>query len=249
MIASSGFSEQSRRPDPSILELFAPSAGAHNVEIHLPVTGRDRQMVEEGRAEPRSRLFLTAQLRIAGGPPVNVTIRNISSTGALIEVPRQLEADTEVELVRGELVCTGAIAWAQAGRCGIRFHAPVDLAAWLPTRIVSAGQQRVDDMQASVKAGGGVPSIGDSPSNASKLDVSARVAQELGYVSRLLEAVGDELATDQMAARHGAQLQNLDIAIQLLGHLANVLTAPDSAFAIKQIGMQELRRRMSRKSL
>jgi hypothetical protein len=206
-------------------------------------------MTEEGRAEPRSSLFLTAQLRIAGGPPLNVTVRNISSTGALVEAARPLEANMDVELARGELACTGTIAWARSGRCGIHFDMPIDLNAWLPTDTHSVGQHRVDEMQASVKAGTGMAPIGDSQTGGSRNGIGARVAVELGYVSRLLEAVGDELATDQMAARHGAQLQNLDIAVQLLGHLANVLTAPDAGAAIKQIGMEDLRRRLSGKAL
>ena len=206
-------------------------------------------MVEDGRTEPRSRMLRAAKLRVTGGPATNVTIRNLSSTGALVEASRVPGKDSEVELIKGELASTGIIAWATPGRCGISFHAPIDLAAWLPGQIHSVGQQRVDDVQASIRAGKEVASTERKQSGPSQLNVSARVAEELGYVSRLLEELGDKLSTDQMASRHGAQLQNLDVAIQLLGHLAEVLTAPDAALAIKRIGMEELRRRLLRRAL
>lgn len=77
-----------------------------------------------------------------------------------------------------------------------------------------------------------------------------RIAEELGYVARMLEALGDDLASDRhVTARHGAKLQNLDVAMQTLGHLAIVLTAADRRSAIQKIGMAELRRRLTRKPL
>ena len=39
-----------------------------------------------------------------------------------------------------------------------------------------------------------MPSTETKQSGLSQVDVNARVAEELGYVSRLLEDVGDELA-------------------------------------------------------
>jgi hypothetical protein len=204
-------------------------------------------MGEDGRAAPRSKLLLAAALRVTGGASLNVMIRDLSATGALVEAPRVPKFDSDVELVRGSLVATGSIAWAQEGRCGVRFHAPIDLEAWLPNRVLSAGQLRVDKIQASIRSGEASATTGALKT--AQIDVTARVAQELGYVSRLLESLGNDLATDRMTARHGAQLQNLDIAIQLLGHLANVLMASDSVAAIRQIGMEDLRRRLMRKSI
>lgn len=206
-------------------------------------------MDENGRAEPRSSLLLAAKLRATGGSAMAVTIRNLSSTGALVEAPRVPGTNTDVELVRGELACRGAIAWARPGRCGIRFHAPIDVAAWVPARILSADQQRVDNIQASLKAGETIAPVAFGDAGGHQPNTNAWLADELGFVSRLLEALGDELATDHIVARHGVALQNLDIAIQLLGHLADVLRAPDPSAAIKQIGMDELRRRLSRKAL
>ena len=206
-------------------------------------------MVDDGRVERRSSLLLAAQLRASGDPAVNVTVRNLSSTGALVEGPHLPGAKREIDLVRGALVASGSVAWAKPGRCGIRFDKPINLSAWLPGYNVSPGQQRVDAIQASVKAGEAHPSSGSGQPAAAPPDISHRVAEELGYVSRLIESVGDELATDRLAARHGQQLQNLDISIQLLRHLTDVLTAPDTAAAIKRIGMEELRRRLTRKML
>ena len=206
-------------------------------------------MVGEGRTAPRAKLLLSAQLRVSGARPTDVTIRNLSATGALLEAKHIPGKGAEIEICRGDLAAAGTVAWVKPGRCGIRFHEPIDLVAWLPTRMLSAGQQRVDEIQIAIRAGTNPPP--SEPDSVQRLQraIAARVAEELAYVSRMLESLGEELATDLMAARHAAKLQDLDIATQILGHLGNVLTAQDAAGAIKQIGMEELRRRLSRKEL
>ena len=205
-------------------------------------------MAGEGRTAPRSRLLLNAQLRVAGSRTAAVKIRNLSSTGALLEALRLPAKDAEIELHRGELSASGIVAWVKPGRCGVHFHSPIDLDAWIPMRILSEGQQRVDEIQAGLRAGAPIANP-EASSGTLELDLATRVAEELGYISRMLEALGEDLATDIMAARHGAKLQSLDISIQTLGNLATVLRASDAEGAIRQIGMEDLRRRLLRKSL
>jgi hypothetical protein len=86
-----------------------------------------------------------------------------------------------------------------------------------------------------------VPAAGASP-------LDRRLAEEIGYVVRLLAAVEDELADEPLLVqRHVGVLQNFDLAAQILGHLASVLNADNRESAIDAIGMTELRARLLRK--
>ena len=107
-------------------------------------------------------------------------------------------------------------------------------------------------IQAAVRAGALDPataSIGNAPRDL--LDgMDDRIAAELAYIQRLLEAIGSELINDPiMVQRHAIVLQNFDLASQVLGHLANILTADDLSAAIEGIGMEELRTRLLRKAV
>jgi hypothetical protein len=77
--------------------------------------------------------------------------------------------------------------------------------------------------------------------------IETRLAEEIEYARRLLDAVSDRLIADPMIlARHETTLQSFDIVGQLLGHLAKVTGSKDKAEAIDRIGMQELRARLMR---
>jgi len=77
--------------------------------------------------------------------------------------------------------------------------------------------------------------------------VEARLAEEIEYAKRLLEAVGDRFVSDPVIlARHQTTMQSFDIIGQLLGHLAKVVGSRDKIQAIDRIGMQELRLRLKR---
>ena len=74
------------------------------------------------------------------------------------------------------------------------------------------------------------------------------VSEELQYVRRLLDIMGDELSADTaVLVRHGTSLQAVDIAGQILGHLANIVRSSDPPGAVENIGMSELRARLKRK--
>jgi hypothetical protein len=208
--------------------------------------------VSEKRHTERAKLFLAATLR-AGGGERNVTIRNLSLGGALIEVGEPPPVGTAVELRRGSLKASGTIVWGAARECGLHFDMPLALHEWLPGAS-RAGQKRVDEAVAQFRAGAPAPTppVESTVTAGGPVPgaLNARLCEELGYVARLLEALGDELAEDRtVTARHGAKLQDLDIAIQILGHVGTVLNADDPQTAIARIGMADLRRRLAPKSL
>lgn len=164
----------------------------------------------------------------------------------MIELPEAPPTGTDVRLSRGTLSVDGTIVWSKSGSCGVQFASPIELGRWVP----SAGQQRVDEDLARLKSGKVPNQLEPATVHVDADNVLARISEELGYIARMLEALGDELANDRyVTARHGATLQNLDIAMQTLGHLANLLTASDRTAAIQSIGMAELRRRLLRKLL
>ncbi len=75
-----------------------------------------------------------------------------------------------------------------------------------------------------------------------------RLAEELEYARRMLEAMGDELASDMgVVMRHSVALQSVDIVGQMLGHIANVTRSSMPDRAVERIGMCELKARLSRK--
>jgi hypothetical protein len=211
----------------------------------------DGVVVVDQRQSHRSKLFLAARLH-AGGGVRSVTVRNLSIGGALIDMAHPPPAGTAVELSRGDLRLPGTIVWVTPGQCGMHFDSPADLDLWLPA--AGAAQRRVDAAVARYRAGDRMPEPPAGESDAggehAKSDLKGRVSEELSFVGRLLEAVGDDLADDPLvAARHAGKLQNLDISIQILGHLGRVIEAEDPEAAIGAIGMADLRRRLQRKRI
>lgn len=78
-------------------------------------------------------------------------------------------------------------------------------------------------------------------------ELMLRVAEELQYVRRIIDIMGDELSADMgVLMRHGTALQTVDIAGQILGHLANIVRSSDPPGAVENIGMSELRARLKR---
>ena len=81
-------------------------------------------------------------------------------------------------------------------------------------------------------------------------ELRRRLAEELEYARRMLDIMGDTLASDgAVVVRHGTALQSVDIVGQMLGHIANVVRSSDPEGAVELIGMAELKARLQRRSL
>jgi hypothetical protein len=77
-----------------------------------------------------------------------------------------------------------------------------------------------------------------------------RLAEELEYARRMLDIMGDKLASDgAVVVRHGTAIQSVDIVGQMLGHIANVVRSSDPEGAVEMIGMAELKARLQRRSI
>ena len=74
-----------------------------------------------------------------------------------------------------------------------------------------------------------------------------RLADELEFARRMIETMGDALSADpNLVMRHMVSLQSVDIAGQILGHVANVIRSSDPEGAVDRIGMSELKGRLRR---
>jgi hypothetical protein len=79
--------------------------------------------------------------------------------------------------------------------------------------------------------------------------LKVRLAEEIEYARRMLDAMGDDLgANPAVLMRHSVSLQSIDIIGQLLGHIATVVRSSDPAGAVDRIGMCELKSRLTRSS-
>lgn len=77
--------------------------------------------------------------------------------------------------------------------------------------------------------------------------LNLRLAEELEYARRMIETMGDALSADpQLVMRHTVALQSIDIAGQILSHIANVIRSSDPEGAVELIGMCDLRGRLKR---
>jgi hypothetical protein len=204
----------------------------------------------EQRCGPRSSLFLAATIESAGVTSP-VRIRDLSESGARLEGPAFPPVGARLMLRRQEVKIDATVKWIAGPRCGIAFEGRVAVADWIAGKSSGPvfGQARVDALQAAVRAGAPAP-VQPAPATAfEQAGLDARLAHELAYVRRLLEAMSAELIGDPaIVQRHAATLQSFDLADQILGHLAVVLTAPDRERAIRAIGMEELRARLLRRT-
>lgn len=204
------------------------------------------------RSLPRTRLLLSATL---ASEHLNVAIRlrDLSTRGSRIEGDRLPGVGALVQISRGTLQASGTIVWRGPKEGGLHFDAPLDLDQWMPG-LAARDQLAVDAMVEAVRSGGGevmASSAGPAPEpRAAPTLPTQRLAEELAYVARLLDSLGDDLCGEPyVVMRHAMKLQNLDIAAQILGHVAAVMVADHPEQAIGSIGMTNLRKRLQRTAL
>jgi hypothetical protein len=175
----------------------------------------------ELREEPRASLYLAASL-YCDGQSVSVKIRNLSPNGALLEVPAPVPASGLVQLVRGPLIVHALVIWSEGGRCGLKFSGVIDIQRWRLAP-ANAEQQRVDDIVRIVKTSA-VPLPAPTQEEA-ELKEDRPLSADLKLATELLARLGDRLAGDDaVVASHGADLQNLDIAMQMIGAVEAMLS-------------------------
>jgi len=175
-----------------------------------------------------------------------VKVRNMSLTGALVESPVIPPAGARVHLIRGSYSAEGRVVWTDKNRCGLHLATQVNVRDWLapPT---NGEQQRVDQIVALVKAGAVPLPTGSLNARPERPDLPAslstdQLTHDLGLVSQLIEDLGDDLASEpDTLMNHATKLQNLDIAMQMLGAICSELSASDSGDGSRMARIEDLR--------
>ncbi|HEY7809720.1 MAG TPA: PilZ domain-containing protein [Allosphingosinicella sp.] len=205
--------------------------------------------------DPRTKVLLTAQI-IGDRFERAVRIRNMSASGAMLEGTVLPAAGARLILARADLRVEAEVVWSSPGRCGIRFAEAVAVPDWISGTAAAVraqgGQARIDALQADIRAGfvAKVPTEDVARPPAPVENVEARLAEEVAYLRRMVQTIGEELSDEPiMLHRYLRTLQQFDVIGQALGHVAAVLTAEDKAAAVQAIGMQDMRARLLRKAV
>jgi hypothetical protein len=204
--------------------------------------------------DPRTKVLLTATIR-GDRFERTVRIRNMSSSGAMVEGTVLPAVGVQLTLVRNELEVGGEVVWATPGKCGIRFVEAVAVADWIAgTSALSAprSQARVDALQAGIRSGALIAPAAEeaAPDTAEIKNLEQRLAEEVAYLRRLVQAMGEELSDEPVVLhRHGRTLQQFDIVSQALGHVAAILASDNRVAAVQAVGMEDMRARLLRKAL
>jgi len=203
----------------------------------------------------RKNLLLGATIE-AGSLKAPVRVRNLSTSGAMLEGTTLPDPGVKLVLQRSDIRVGATVVWRLLGRCGVKFDdAATTVDEWVagaraPSFNGHQGQARVDAIQSAVRSGEALPV--ETPATAtgslSASELEARLVEEIVYVRRLLDTLGEEVADDPIVLqRHMQALQNLDRASQVLEHIGDILSASDRLAAAEAVKMQELRTRLLRK--
>ena len=212
----------------------------------------EEEAQDDARSTPRRNLFLAAEIE-AGTARGPVRIRNLSERGVLLEGGAMPGVGTGLVLRRMNLQIAGTVIWSKGAKCGVRFDGMVSVADWIAGSKLSnsgvPGQARVDSIQMALRTGFTPLAAAAGPSHLpqdadDRLD--RRLADEIRLVQHLLDETSGQLAEDAaIVQQHGRALQTLEVARQILGHVAAIMVAENRALALGEVGMEELRARLT----
>jgi hypothetical protein len=176
----------------------------------------------EGRLHERTHLFLGAVLQSkAGSCPVHV--RNISSSGALIEGAAIPEPGDALLLKRAGLEAAARIVWKAGRKAGIAFSATIHVSDWASKR-PSTHQDRVDEMIQTVRARPiGIASLPAEPPPPAA--PGALLETELNALKGHLVALENGLTGDVVLIATHPEIQLLDVALQAVERMLSSLAA------------------------
>lgn len=190
----------------------------------------------------RRRTMLMAQMQV-GASQIDVRVRNLSQTGALVETKSPLKVGMQVLLRRADAEVAAVIARVQPASAGLCFEEPLDEQTFDVLSTGKSAPKSIPPMPPEDEAALSSPSAGNAA-------LEAQIARELRYAQALLDHLSEPLLNDFMlVSQYSRNLQEIDRVRQLLGHLAEILGAVDKSAAIDKIGMFELRCRLQGKPI
>jgi hypothetical protein len=152
---------------------------------------------------------------------------------------------------RGTLQATAVVAWSRAAAFGIRFASPIAYQDWLEEPYELNDKNRTKGSIGAYIDSAAQPQEPPSLQSFDETQFLGRMAEEISYVARMLQTVGELLIKDPMLrSRHHFSLQNLDVGQQMLTELAAVVVAPDErADSIKRLVTGPMRDRLMRRNM
>ena len=190
---------------------------------------------------PRTGLFLSAMVQ-CGAQRLSARVRNLSTSGAQVELIGLPDYCSEVVLLRAHLSVSASVAWRKQGRCGLKFEYPIVLEEWIPSAATER-QMKADRRIESIRKG----LVETSGAMGGPTQLQMRISEELGIAGRQIAQALDELASfAPLVSRLPKPLQNLETVSQTLGHLERLLRADEPAPLIDSLGMEDLKRRLLR---
>ena len=172
--------------------------------------------VPDVRSAHRANVFLAAVLDVAGSS-FPVRVRNLSPTGALVDGRDLPGKGDAVRLQRGPYSAVARVMWCKAGACGLRFASAVPVQEWIAYGSGHTGQQGVDQMIASVRAGSAPADEAKCPTT---IDRMQTVEQLQAVADQLQDAAESFAAIPAAVAEGSAALQSLEAARQRLVDLS-----------------------------
>ena len=196
----------------------------------------------EQRVASRSNIFLAAHV-VINGSSHPVTLRDISARGARLTSSPKTAIGDRVLLKRGRLSAAATVVWRTDQSTGLQFEVPIAVNEWLLEG--SDGQRRVDRLLARARTGTLSPPAATKPVSPELLRI--RLAEEIGFAERIVEAGADALSDDpHVVAAFAHQLQSFELACKILQNVASLLSADHPEDAIEGIGLHEMKARLLR---
>ncbi|NNM76637.1 hypothetical protein HJG53_06960 [Sphingomonas sp. ID1715] len=159
-----------------------------------------------------------------------VFVRNLSTSGAMVDGRLLPLPGESVVLHRDEQRIPATVIWATGNRCGLSFAVQVRVEQLIKRQKSATGtpvhQARVDAIQSALRAKSALPTFQETEAVVGAAAVGKRLVDEIGFAQRLVERVGEDLANDSyVLTRYAVVLQQLDEAEQLLRKLTRELSA------------------------
>ena len=189
---------------------------------------------------------------VTHGFSIDVRIRNLSRSGALIEGEVVPSAGSTVEVLRNNHSVRAEIVWSKPGRCGVKFDSPIIIEDWVGSLQSAASAPPPPAPaynDADTRPSVALPAwlSADRPADDLEDRMPARVGEEIAYVQRLIDSVALDLSsTPLIGHRHAGSVQACRSASALLADLARVLLAEDRARAAARVAAPELKARLLR---
>lgn len=209
------------------------------------------KLIQEKRGsrslQHRSKVMLAAVI-VVDFDWIDVRIRDLSRSGALLEGNIAIPVGKSVEIKRNEHSVSGEVVWSSGNRCGVAFASKIVIEDWVgaslpaakePMSLSVVGENSTTCVEPGRQSGPAAQGLA--------AQLPRRVGEEIAYVQRLIEAIALDLSSSPAGAhRHASSLQSCRQARQLLGDLANVLLAEDNVQAAQRVSTQGLKNRLLR---